>query len=46
MEGSKNFDGCKIAMPVDEIILEQVIEIIPMKRSVVDAFRGAKIWKK
>lgn len=46
MEGSKNFDGCRISMPVDEIILEQVIEIIPMPESTVKAFRGAKQWKK
>ena len=46
MEGSKNFDGCKISMAVDEIVLAQVIEIIPMPESTVLAFRGAKIWKK
>lgn len=46
MEGSKNFSGCRIAMPVDEIVLEQVIEIIPMPESTVKAFRAAKIWKK
>lgn len=46
MEGSKNFDGCKIAMPVDEIVLDQVIEIIPMPESVVKDFRDAKQWKK
>lgn len=46
MEGSKNFDGCRISMPVDEIILEQVIEIIPMPESTVVAFREAKLWKK
>lgn len=46
MEGSKNFSGCKIAMPVDEIVLEQVIEIIPMPDKTVKAFREAIVWKK
>jgi hypothetical protein len=46
MEGSKNFDGCKIAMPVDEMVLEQVIEIIPMSEETVKLFREAKVWKK
>jgi hypothetical protein len=46
MEGSKNFSECKIAMPVEEMILEQVIEIIPMPDSVIKAFRGAAVWKK
>lgn len=46
MEGSRNFDGCKISVPVDEILLEQVIEIIPMPAGTVKAFRSAKVWKK
>lgn len=46
MEGSKEFSECKIAMPVDEIVLEQVIEIIPMPASTVKAFREASVWKK
>lgn len=46
MEGSKDLNNCKISMPVDEIILEQVIEIIPMPKATAEAFRGAKQWKK
>lgn len=45
MEGSKNLDACRISIPVDEIVLEQVIEIIPMPESTVAAFREVKQWK-
>ncbi len=46
MEGSKEFASCKIAMPVNEIVLEQVIEIIPMPKSTIEAFVGVTHWKK
>jgi len=45
MEGSKDFDNCKIATLVNAILLTEVIEIIPVVESVVKDFYGAKIWK-
>lgn len=45
MEGSRDFENCKIAMEVPELFLSEVIEIIPMPESTVKAFKGAPIWK-
>lgn len=46
MEGSGNIDECKIAMPVNEILLDQVIEIIPMTTLAFNQLSTAKEWKK
>jgi hypothetical protein len=46
MEGSGNIDECKIAMPVNEILLDRVIEIIPMSEKAFNQLNGAKEWKK
>lgn len=46
MEGSKDISNCKIAMVVSEIVLDQVIEIIPMSKEAIDVLGGAKDWKK
>lgn len=45
MEGDKNIDGCRIAMAVNEIELDRVIEVIPMTD---DAYNNltSNIWKK
>lgn len=45
MEGSKDFDACKISVVVDEIFLSEVIEIILVSEDVANDFYGAKIWK-
>ncbi len=45
MEGSKDIDNCKIAMVVDEILLNRVIEIIPMTEASINNLYGAKVWK-
>lgn len=45
MEGSKDLESSKIAMPVDEIILCQVVEIIPMSEIAIKNLRDAKQWK-
>lgn len=46
MEGSKDFDNCKIAMTVPELFLSEVIEIIPMSEVTVDLFNESPVWKK
>ena len=45
MEGSKDIDSCKIAVPVNEIILDRVIETIPMTEVAIENLYGAKHWK-
>jgi hypothetical protein len=46
MEGSQNIDECKISMPVDEILLDRVIEVIPMSAVAIKQLSEAKEWKK
>jgi len=46
MEGSKDIDKCQIAMPVPELFLTEVIEIIPLSRVAAEQLQGAKEWKK
>jgi len=45
VEGSKSAKDCKIAMPVKEIILTEVIEIIPMLGEAI-ANLSEHVWKK
>ena len=45
MEGSGKISDCKIAMPVNEIELDQVIEVIPMTSDAIANLEGAKHWK-
>ena len=46
MEGDKDLSNCKIAMPVKEIVLDQVIEVILMTKESADCLYGAPLWKK
>jgi len=46
MEGDKDIENCKIAMIVDEIILDQVIEVIPMTDEAIKILMDAPVWKK
>ena len=45
MEGSGDIDGYKISMPVDQILLNRVIEVIPMSKKAIQNLSGAKEWK-
>lgn len=45
MEGDKDLSNCKIAMTVDEIELDQVIELIPMKEEAKTCLMNAPVWK-
>jgi len=45
VEGSKDIKSCKIAMLVNEIILTEVIEIIPMTEEAVNNLQECT-WKK
>ena len=44
-EGSKDIDNCKITMIIPEILLDRVIEVIPMSEKAIDNLLGATIWK-
>ena len=44
-EGSKDINSCKITMAVDEILLNRVIEIIPMSEEAIKNLKSAKVWK-
>jgi len=46
MEGSKKIGDCKIAMSVNEILLDRVIEVIPMTEEAILNLSESKIWKK
>lgn len=45
IEGSKDIKGCKIAMELPEIVLDQVIEVIPMSESAIKILSEASVWK-
>ena len=45
MEGVKFPDECKFAMPVDEIILTEAIEIIQCTAEASRIIEGVKSWK-
>lgn len=44
-EGVKNPDGCNISMCVDEIVLTDVIELLPCTREAIDNIEGVAEWK-
>lgn len=46
MEGSKKISSCKIAMSVKEILLNRVIEVIPLTDEANNQLSGAEEWKK
>ena len=46
MEGVNNPDSCRFAMPVNEIILTEVIEVIPMTEKAVKNIKSVPSWKK
>ncbi len=46
MEGTVNPKGCKFPMPVPEVILLQVIEILPCTEKAVKSIQGVSIWKR
>jgi len=46
MEGSGDIGSCKIAMTIPEILLDRVIEVIPMSNMAIDNLYGAVEWKK
>ena len=45
MEGSKDIGDCRIAMVVNEILLDRVIEVIPMTKEAIKNLYGSREWK-
>ena len=45
MEGSKNIAECRISIPVSEILLNRVIEVIPMTELADKQLTEAEEWK-
>ena len=45
MEGVKRPEGCKFAIPVDELMLFDAIEIIPMPKQAEKNIKDVPIWK-
>lgn len=45
IEGSGDIKSCKIAMTVPEILLDRVIEVIPMSVEAIRNLQGSEVWK-
>ena len=45
MEGTKKPEECKFAVPVNEILLTEAIEVIPATPEAVESIRGVPSWK-
>lgn len=43
-EGTAKPDGCKFPCAVDEVILTEVIEVIPMTEKAKKSLDGVKVW--
>lgn len=45
-EGTNNPNNCKFPIPVDKVILTEVIEIIPITEKAQKSIQGVPVWKK
>jgi len=45
MEGTKDPANCKFAMPVDEVILTEAIELLPCTKKAEDSIKSVGEWK-
>lgn len=46
MEGVKDPDECKFPIEVSEVILTEVIEVIPATKKAQESIKGVTIWEK
>lgn len=46
MEGTKSPDNCKFAMEVDEVVLTEIIEILPCRPIAEKSIKSVPVWKK
>lgn len=45
MEGTSKPDGCKFPVAVDEVVLTEAIEIIPMTEVAISSIGKVPVWK-
>jgi len=45
VNGVKNPDDCKFPTAVDQVILTEVIEVIPMTEKAIESIKGVKVWE-
>lgn len=45
-EGTNNPNNCNFPIPVDKVILTEVIEIIPITEKAQKSIQGGPVWKK
>lgn len=45
MDGTVNPNECKFTVTVDEIIITDVIEIIPCTDKAIESIEGVRVWK-
>jgi len=45
MEGTKKPESCNFAMPVDLVLLTEVIEVIPCTLNAINNIQAVKEWK-
>ena len=46
MEGTSDPGNCKFPCPVDEILLTEAVEIIPITDKARESIAGVKVWSK
>lgn len=45
MQGTSDPDGCKFPMPVDEVILTEVIELLPCTKEGENSIKSVVVWE-
>lgn len=45
VDGTKNPNGCKFPCEVDEVVLTEIIEILPCTKKAVKSLKGVKVWE-
>ena len=45
VEGTKRPDNCRFSVTVDEIVITDVIEIIPCTDKAIESIEGVEVWK-
>ena len=46
VDGTTNAAGCKFTVSVSEIIITDVIEIIPCTNEAIKSIEGVRVWKR
>jgi len=46
MEGTSKPENCKFPLPVDEVILTELIELLPCTKKAENSIKSVKVWSK